>query len=1238
MPRAFGLSTGDLVKGPVGDAVYYINGTMKHVFPDVKTYMTWYPNFDGIKKVTVAELDMYTTGSPVAYRPGTNLVTHPNTARVYAVEPSGVLRWISDEATALALYGSNWAKWVRDIHELTFGNYTIGTDMTSTMHAKGTVLQKTGDATIYYFDGTNIKPFASSAAFDANNLDYDYVVQVSSLANYTAGSSITGAESFATISGSGTGSTTTGPAGTLTVALSPNTPAANTVLLGGAARVPMVTVRLTAGSTAVVVDQLVIERKGIASDAAFSSFDLLDGTTMLPLNDSSKTLNSAHQTTFNDDFTVPANTSWDVIVAANMASSLANYAGEYPAIGVNSITLKNNSTLSGALPLMGNVMLTNGTLTVGTATIVAGANNPSAATKQVGQKDYVVSSIKITNNSSATGQNMTLKSVTFTNNGSVSNTDVQNLRLVNANTGTTIGTVAAPTSDKVSFTNLNLSILKGNNVSLDLKLDIIGGSGRTIDYDVEKQGDVVVFDELRGFNILPTYTNVSAEPYFNGAIATVDNGKFRVESIAVSPQNIQENKNGVLVGKFKFVVEGEPINVSRFPIKFILNTSTAGANMTDITNVGLKDSVGTSIISGIDPTSNGWIASSGSDLVGTATSTDTFTLPVGDTTYSVYADLSSDFTANDTIQTQVNPAMITAKGDVTGDTLSSTDITPATDVTGTTMNVRSVDLNVSVAASPAAQTIVAGTSDLEVSHIVLDAATSGSDVKITQFKTTVLTTANAFPDLVTGFELFVGGVKIPVDSSSTAYSTAGSTVGGSSTTTLTIATGNLTIPAGQTKTVVVKADIGSGATSGSFTVGMQGGLTAVDSEGQSFTPDFTNGTGQSMALSSGGTLDLTLAQDPKSALAVGGTTANVGQFSLQARYENITLNAFGFSIGNPDGGYDQGSDFSQVETLELWESGGSSAVGTITVSGANATVTPQVNGVTTPIALAANAMKTYIVKAKFRDVTVPNSIAKSSAGMRVTLRWVDADGASAGSTALTEPTYSTAFNTFSTYKSVPTIALGSISADQATSVGNEIDLYKFSVTANGAGPIGLAKFSFSVSTSTSVRMSTTGYTLYMGTSSGDTSSVIADSGDIAVVLGGGNAGTTVHDLAVKFDYNHDTSATQTDADTGELIEISAGATRYFTLKGTLAALSATANDDSITTRMGGDAAFAVAGSSLINMGDIDQSVEHDDFIWSDLNFVSGYNSSTATYTVGWFNGYRVSGLDDNTTTPQTQTD
>lgn len=1220
-PRpAKALAAGDLVKGPNSDAVYYIDGTMKHVFPDSKTYFTWYTSFDGIKTVAVSELDMYPAGAAVAYRPGTKLVTHPNTARVYAVEPGGNLRWISSEATATALYGSNWGKMVNDVHELTFGNYAIGSDMGSSMHSKGTLLQQTSGSTIYYYDGSNIRPFASSAAFDSNNFNYDFIVKVSSLSGYTTGSSVTGFEAaISTISGTGTGPIAPpGVAGTLTVSLSPNTPAANTVLLGGAARVPMTTIRLTAGSTAVTVDSLTVLRLGIASDAAFTSLDLLKGDTMLPINDSSKSLNSTHMAVFNDDFTVAANTSMDVVVAANMASSLASYAGEYPVFGVSAMTLKSGSTLSGTLPVTGNVMLTNGTITVGTATITGGSNNPSAATKEIGTKDYIVSSIKVSNDSSAQAQDMLVKTVTFTQNGSASATDVENLKLINANTGAVLGTIATPAEKKVSFTNLNLSILKGNNVTLDLRVDIKNGSARTISYDVDKQADVVIFDQLRGFNVLPTYTGVSSSPFYNPADTTIGNGKLRIESVAISTTTIAENQTGVLLGRFKFVMEGEAGNVTA--IGFKLATTAGGTGK--ITNVTLKTAAGSSVAGPVDPVASG--AATGQE---TATSTDAITVPVGETIYSLYADLDSGFAADQTIQAQIAAEAMTIKGDVSGNTITAS---PAGLVSSTTMTVKAAALAVSLGSAPAAQTVVAGSQDFEFGNLVFNASNSGADIRVTQVKVDVRAASSAAPNDISGIELYDGTTKIPVSSSSQACTGATcSTVNTNATTTLTIDAGNLTIPKGQTKTIKVKGDIGTGHTSGTLTMNLQGGnVSAIDSQAQTVTATYTTGAAASMTLASGGTLNIAIAQDPRAALVVAGSTVNVGQFVAQAANEAILMNSFALNIGNPDGGINAANDYEQIETLELWQSGGSSALGTISVSAANSTITP-----TTAITLGINEERTYIVKAKFRSVNQP-SVAESGTGMTVTMTHIDADGTAAGSSSTTLSGTGTAFKTFTSFKSVPTVALSTITADQIVGSTSEVDLFKMTVTADATYPIALAKLTFGITTSTSVRLNPAGFTLWESDSSSSSGNKITDTGDAIVTYVGADL-SLLPTVEARFDIGNDNQAVNA-VDKGEHLIINAGVTKYLTFRGTLAAISGTANDDTITTVLAGDSAFA--GTSQLSFAGIDGTdTGTDDFIWSDLNFTQ-YSTYTATQTAGWFNGYRVSGMSDTTSSAQTQTD
>ena len=340
----------------------------------------------------------------------------------------------------------------------------------------------------------------------------------------------------------------------------------------------------------------------------------------------------------------------------------------------------------------------------------------------------------------------------------------------------------------------------------------------------------------------------------------------------------------------------------------------------------------------------------------------------------------------------------------------------------------------------------------------------------------------------------------------------------------------------------------------------------------------------------------------------------------------MAINSVAFLIGAPDGG--DAGDKDEVEELQLWESGGSSALGTLSVSANASTITPA-----TPINLTLGQSKSFIVKAKVRDPHLA-SVATSGEGFDITMTNIDVDGQAVGSSSVTLSGNGAVSKSFHVYDSVPVVALGSITADQIISSAALVDLFKFSVAANSAGPVGLFKFTFGVSTSTSVILSTTGYSLYESSSSGTLGTVLSRSTDMVVTV---NSASDGHIIATRFDVNDDNTANMSTVDNGEHLIINAAATRYFTLQGTLTAISsATANDDSISTVLAGDAAFAATAQE--NAGAIDGNDAEDDFIWSDLNFSTSYTAETATTIVGWFNGYRVSGLNNNSTTAQIQTD
>ncbi len=126
---ASGCASGSLIKGSL-PAIYYCGADGKrYVFPNLKTYHTWYADFSGVSTISDASLSAVPLGGNVTYRPGVRLVKITTDPKVYAVDAGGALRWISSEAVARQLYGSAWNTMVDDVPDAFFVNYLIGADV-----------------------------------------------------------------------------------------------------------------------------------------------------------------------------------------------------------------------------------------------------------------------------------------------------------------------------------------------------------------------------------------------------------------------------------------------------------------------------------------------------------------------------------------------------------------------------------------------------------------------------------------------------------------------------------------------------------------------------------------------------------------------------------------------------------------------------------------------------------------------------------------------------------------------------------------------------------------------------------------------------------------------------------------------------------------------------------------------------------------------------------------------------
>jgi len=144
-------NAGDLIKCADYSSVYYLaDDGERWVFPNEKTYFTWYTDFDDVVEITCEELASYDIGENVTYRPGTRLVKIQSINKVYAVEPGGVLRWIVTQSQAENLYGATWNTRIDDVPVGFWTSYTEGNTLPWGEYPTGSILQSE-DSGFYYY-------------------------------------------------------------------------------------------------------------------------------------------------------------------------------------------------------------------------------------------------------------------------------------------------------------------------------------------------------------------------------------------------------------------------------------------------------------------------------------------------------------------------------------------------------------------------------------------------------------------------------------------------------------------------------------------------------------------------------------------------------------------------------------------------------------------------------------------------------------------------------------------------------------------------------------------------------------------------------------------------------------------------------------------------------------------------------------------------------------------------------
>ncbi|MFH2062917.1 MAG: hypothetical protein ABIJ46_02060 [bacterium] len=119
--------SGSLIKTEGSSAVYYCGADGKrYTFPHERIFYTWFDNFDGVITILPETMARIPLGGNVMYRPGRRMIKIESDPKVYAVTRGGVLRWVTTERVAEAIYGPNWNRMIDDVSVAFFFSYTIG--------------------------------------------------------------------------------------------------------------------------------------------------------------------------------------------------------------------------------------------------------------------------------------------------------------------------------------------------------------------------------------------------------------------------------------------------------------------------------------------------------------------------------------------------------------------------------------------------------------------------------------------------------------------------------------------------------------------------------------------------------------------------------------------------------------------------------------------------------------------------------------------------------------------------------------------------------------------------------------------------------------------------------------------------------------------------------------------------------------------------------------------------------
>jgi len=645
----------------------------------------------------------------------------------------------------------------------------------------------------------------------------------------------------------------------LTVALADDTPAAG-VLVTGQGLADLAHFTFTNGDAdEVKVTQLKVKRGGVSSDSAITYLYLYNTETGERLTDP-VTLSSSYAT-FNDPtglFTVPAGESVTVAVKGDIASG----SGQIIQISIESAddVTSDATAVNGEFPLTGNQMsVASGTL----AGVDFNSTTEPSGTPSIdpGETGYTVWK----NSVNVSSRSVYLKYLRLKEIGSIDSDDLQNFKLY-VNGEEVAGPVQMSDDFYVTFdlTSNPVTLETGTRI-LEVRADVIDGSGKSFSFSLWYTADIVLEDSQYNVSVIPTKGGGTFTPATTGTIS-IASGSLSIVRASDSPSgSVVINGSGVTLGKYTFTAYGERIKVSTLAFKVAIG----GSGCTSLRN-GKVFANGSQIGPTASLTTTGTTYSLGSSLI---------VEPGNPVTVEIKADIYCNDGTNSLASGNTIKATL-VKGENNAQRMTSMTLldAPESDKDAYTVEVAEGNLILGKNSAYGNQTTIAGKSNFKIGSYVLTSA--NEELTLNQFSVKVTASGGGDASDLTNIYVVYG------DNQTTPKATAGTT------NTFNV---SYEMPSGVQLPIDIYADISSGAT-GTYTTTLQVSGTAKVSGNPVSTPEIG---GQTITI---GTAALTavFANEPSDQLVVATEDWNVGKYKWTAQTSEITITDVYFKLVDPD--------------------------------------------------------------------------------------------------------------------------------------------------------------------------------------------------------------------------------------------------------------------------------------------------------------------------------------------------